>query len=80
MLEGHRGATRLARYSVGVSRRPPFGLQPRDARWLGMYLGAAFLIFTTLGLAWVFPRLLPIIVVAGLLGAYFLARLVTSFR
>jgi hypothetical protein len=45
-----------------------------------MYLGAAVLMFTALGLAWAFPRLLPIIIVAGLLGAYFLARLVASFR
>jgi hypothetical protein len=45
-----------------------------------MYLGVGIGIFTALGLAWVFPRLLPIIVVAGLVGAYFLARLVASFR
>ena len=45
-----------------------------------MYLGAALLIFTALGLAWAFPRLLPVIVVAGMVGAYFLARLVSSFR
>ena len=45
-----------------------------------MYLGAAIGIFTALGLAWAFPRLLPIIVVAGLVGAYFLARWMASFR
>jgi hypothetical protein len=63
-----------------VSRRPPFGLEPHDARFLAIYLGAGIGIFVALGLAWTFPRLLPIILVAGLAGAYVLARWVQSFR
>ena len=63
-----------------MSKRPPLGLQPDDARWLVMYLGIVIGIFTALGLAWAFPRLLPLVILGGILGAYLLARLVASFR
>lgn len=61
-----------------MSRRPPFGLQPRDARFLAMYLGLGISMLVAVSLAALFPRFLPIIIVAALTGTYFLARWVSS--
>jgi len=77
-----RGAARIDGYAVTMSRRPPFGLRPQDARFLVLYLGLATLMFGSLGLALALPHPLSLVMIFGLVvaGAYGLARLYVSYR
>jgi hypothetical protein len=44
-----------------------------------MYLGGAILMFGALTIGFLLPRALPIVIVAGLLGAYGLAKLTRHY-